>query len=198
MNGRIVQEAGFDDIYVMPAAGDNGTALRRGSVCLQQCPRAATRVRARGSLPGHVLLGSTTSASCSASASLPPPSTKTSRPWRRAWSLTGRSSAGSRGAWRSAREHWATARILANPILPHMKDKINAEVKHREPFRPFAPSVLVRPRTSTSMSSAIARSCSRSPRSDPRCAITCQRSLMSTGRRVCIRWRSASTRSTTT
>ena len=27
MNGRILREAGFDDIYVMPAAGDNGTAI---------------------------------------------------------------------------------------------------------------------------------------------------------------------------
>jgi len=27
MNGRIVRESGFDDIYVMPAAGDNGTAI---------------------------------------------------------------------------------------------------------------------------------------------------------------------------
>ena len=33
--------------------------------------------------------------------------------------------------------------ILANPILSYMKDKINAEVKHREAFRPFAPSVPV-------------------------------------------------------
>lgn len=32
--------------------------------------------------------------------------------------------------------------ILANPCLPGMKDKINAEVKFREEFRPFAPSVL--------------------------------------------------------
>lgn len=32
--------------------------------------------------------------------------------------------------------------ILANPSLPDMKDKINNEVKHREPWRPFAPSVL--------------------------------------------------------
>jgi carbamoyltransferase len=30
--------------------------------------------------------------------------------------------------------------ILANPTLPDMKDKINAQVKHREAFRPFAPS----------------------------------------------------------
>jgi carbamoyltransferase len=32
--------------------------------------------------------------------------------------------------------------ILANPSLPGMKDKINERVKHREPWRPFAPSIL--------------------------------------------------------
>ncbi|HWY37079.1 MAG TPA: carbamoyltransferase C-terminal domain-containing protein, partial [Bacteroidia bacterium] len=32
--------------------------------------------------------------------------------------------------------------ILANPSLEGMKDKINARVKFREEFRPFAPSVL--------------------------------------------------------
>jgi carbamoyltransferase len=33
--------------------------------------------------------------------------------------------------------------ILANPAYPDMKNKINAEVKHREPFRPFAPAILI-------------------------------------------------------
>src|SRR5204863_4870300 len=32
--------------------------------------------------------------------------------------------------------------ILADPRRPEMKDIVNAEVKHREGFRPFAPSVL--------------------------------------------------------
>lgn len=32
--------------------------------------------------------------------------------------------------------------ILANPAFADMKDKINREVKHREPFRPFAPAIL--------------------------------------------------------
>jgi len=32
--------------------------------------------------------------------------------------------------------------ILADPRDPAMKDKINAAVKHREPYRPFAPSIL--------------------------------------------------------
>ena len=33
--------------------------------------------------------------------------------------------------------------ILANPSDPDMRDKINNKVKHRESFRPFAPSVLL-------------------------------------------------------
>nr|PZN88396.1 MAG: carbamoyltransferase [Pseudomonadota bacterium] len=33
--------------------------------------------------------------------------------------------------------------ILADPRRPEMKDIINARVKHREPFRPFAPAVLL-------------------------------------------------------
>ena len=33
--------------------------------------------------------------------------------------------------------------ILADPRPIDMKDKINNKVKHREPYRPFAPSVLL-------------------------------------------------------
>ncbi|MFZ2188013.1 MAG: carbamoyltransferase C-terminal domain-containing protein [Candidatus Moraniibacteriota bacterium] len=32
--------------------------------------------------------------------------------------------------------------IIASPLIPEMKDKINSEVKHREGWRPFSPSVL--------------------------------------------------------
>ena len=32
--------------------------------------------------------------------------------------------------------------ILANPNIPEMKDILNLKVKHREPFRPFAPAIL--------------------------------------------------------
>lgn len=32
--------------------------------------------------------------------------------------------------------------ILANPSIPGMKDTLNIRIKHREPFRPFAPVVL--------------------------------------------------------
>jgi len=33
--------------------------------------------------------------------------------------------------------------ILANPTHPEMKDVLNAKIKHREAFRPFAPSTLI-------------------------------------------------------
>jgi carbamoyltransferase len=32
--------------------------------------------------------------------------------------------------------------IIADPSRPEMKDRVNNQVKHREPWRPFAPSVL--------------------------------------------------------
>jgi carbamoyltransferase len=49
--------------------------------------------------------------------------------------------------WYQGRSEWGpralgNRSILANPTLPHMKDTINAKIKRRESFRPFAPSVL--------------------------------------------------------
>ncbi|MEZ5333257.1 MAG: carbamoyltransferase C-terminal domain-containing protein [Thermoanaerobaculia bacterium] len=49
--------------------------------------------------------------------------------------------------WFQGRMEWGpralgNRSILAHPGLPGMKDVLNARVKHREPFRPFAPSIL--------------------------------------------------------
>jgi carbamoyltransferase len=50
--------------------------------------------------------------------------------------------------WFQARMEWGpralgNRSILAHPGYPNMKDILNARIKHREWFRPFAPSVLV-------------------------------------------------------
>lgn len=50
--------------------------------------------------------------------------------------------------WFQGRMEWGpralgNRSILAHPGFPHMKDILNARIKHRESFRPFAPSVLV-------------------------------------------------------
>lgn len=50
-------------------------------------------------------------------------------------------------AWYQGRSEWGpralgNRSILANPSIPNMKDVINAKIKKRESFRPFAPTVL--------------------------------------------------------
>lgn len=49
--------------------------------------------------------------------------------------------------WYQGRSEWGpralgNRSILANPCIPNMRDTINAKIKKRESFRPFAPSVL--------------------------------------------------------
>lgn len=49
--------------------------------------------------------------------------------------------------WFQGRTEWGpralgNRSILANPTLPQMKEILNAKIKKREPFRPFAPSIL--------------------------------------------------------
>jgi len=56
-------------------------------------------------------------------------------------------SAGKVTGWYQGRSEWGpralgNRSILANPAVPTMKDTINAKIKRRESFRPFAPSVL--------------------------------------------------------
>jgi len=142
MNGRILREAGFDDIYVMPAAGDNGTAIGAAlyvsTVVLKQ-PRShvhddpylgpaysdeyidkvLTDCKLRSTKCDDI---ATTTARMLADGKIV------------GW-FQGRMEIGPRALGNRS--------ILADPTLPLMKDKINAEVKHREAFRPFAPSVQV-------------------------------------------------------
>ena len=140
MNGRILREAGFDDIYVMPAAGDNGTAigaavyvnnvlLSQPRVCVHEDPYIGTsysderigKVIRDCKLPAerHDDMASV-AARLVADGKIV------------GW-YQGRMEIGPRAL--------GNRTILANPILPDMKDRVNAEVKHREAFRPFAPSV---------------------------------------------------------
>lgn len=139
MNGRILREAGFDDIYVMPAAGDNGTAigaalyvchtlLRQPRVAVHDDPYLGTghsdeaieKLLKQYKLPytRHADIASV-AARLLADGNII------------GW-LQGRMEIGPRALGNRS--------ILANPAFPDMKDKINAEVKQREAYRPFAPS----------------------------------------------------------
>lgn len=142
MNGRIVRESKFKDVYVMPAAGDNGTALGAAyylyNGILKQ-PRNFvhldpyvgtfyTNQEIEKVLKGAKLQYEYVEDITEKAASLLEKGQIIG--WFQGKMEIGPRALGSRS-------------ILANPAFPHMKDKINAEVKFREAYRPFAPSAIV-------------------------------------------------------
>ena len=141
-NSRLVCEAGFSRVFVQPAAGDAGAALgaalwwshRRGEVPRhvmghaylgpQYGEEVCRRAIARAGLTGKVL---PTDHLCD----------------HVARELT----RGRLVFWFQGRMEWGpralgNRSLLADPRREDMRELINAKVKLREPFRPFAPSVL--------------------------------------------------------
>lgn len=139
MNGRIVRESSFKDVYVMPAAGDNGTAigaayylyngiLKNDRNYVHDNPYLSTsytnkEIKAaidRAKLKAEYV------EDIAERASLLLEEGKIIG-WFQGTMEIGPRALGSRS-------------ILANPAFPQMKDKINSQVKFREAYRPFAPS----------------------------------------------------------
>jgi carbamoyltransferase len=143
-NGRLLQSGLFDDIYVQPAAGDDGSALgaalwsasRNGGVWNVRMPvpflgPEATQAeidKALADTGGRIEITrfATLAETCAEAAKL----IKAGRVlgWYR-----GRMEFGPRALGHRS--------ILADPGHPEMRDRINAMVKMREAFRPFAPAV---------------------------------------------------------
>nr|WP_321234170.1 carbamoyltransferase C-terminal domain-containing protein [uncultured Psychroserpens sp.] len=142
MNGRIVRESKFKDIYVMPAAGDNGTAIgaayylyngvfKKPRDFVHLDPYVGTYYSNEDI--EHVLKGAKLNYEyvediAEKAAEL------LEEGYIIGW-FQGKMEIGPRALGNRS--------ILANPNLPDMKDKINAEVKFREAYRPFAPSTIL-------------------------------------------------------
>ena len=142
-NARILQEAGFDDLYVQPASGDAGAALGAALYVwhgLLGQPRAF--------IMDHAYWGYRANAS-------------EIRQALRETELAGQKldeavllhrvataiADGQVVGWFQGQTEWGPRAlghrsILADPRRPDMKDQINRKIKFRESFRPFAPSVL--------------------------------------------------------
>lgn len=146
-NGRVLRETPFDDVYVQPAAGDAGCAVGsalHGYHGLLGRPRTTSGDR---SWTKHAYYGrsypSDDVVAAIEAAGLP--YEKVDDAPRLAAHLladgallgwyTGASEFGPRALGHRS--------ILADPRDPTMKDQLNARVKHREDFRPFAPAVLL-------------------------------------------------------
>jgi carbamoyltransferase len=143
-NGKLLASGAFDEIYVQPAAGDDGSALGAalhrascaGAVPNRRSPapfygpahpiesieRALSEFDARIEVTRLV----STQAACEAAAEL--------------------IAAGEVVAWYRGRMEFGPRAlghrsILADPGRSEMRDRVNALVKMREAFRPFAPAV---------------------------------------------------------
>lgn len=141
-NGKIFTNTPFEQVFVQPAAGDNGTALgaalywanagtQRITVPLQHAywgpsydrSRLETALRAAGvsytELPEEMLIDKVARLLAD----------------------------GNVVGWFHGRMEWGpralgARSLLADPRRAEIKEKINRIIKKREPFRPFAPSVL--------------------------------------------------------
>lgn len=144
-NGKILPQTAFTDIFIQPAAGDAGTALGVCYYIYHQIlgrPRtyvmshantgpAYTNGRIAATLDAHGLRYQTLDVEVLA---------------RRAAGIVAE---GNILGWFQGRMEWGpralgNRSIIADPRRPDMKDILNARIKHREAFRPFAPSVLLK------------------------------------------------------
>jgi carbamoyltransferase len=143
-NGHLLRSGMFDDVYIQPAAGDDGTALGAAlyyaaaheAVDNQRMPapllgpsygptdvdRAITEAGDRITVTRYATCAET----CAAAAQL------IGQGQVLAW-FRGRMEFGPRALGNRS--------IIADPGHPEMRDRINAMVKKREAFRPFAPAV---------------------------------------------------------
>jgi carbamoyltransferase len=147
-NGRLLRETPFENVYVQPAAGDNGCAIGNayyGYHVLGEHPRPRGPV-ATGRPQRHAFLGRpyTGERVRTALDATGLPYRKVEHPARVGAEILARSEL--LGWFTGGSEFGPRAlghrSILADPRRADMKDILNARVKHRESFRPFAPAVL--------------------------------------------------------
>ena len=152
MNGKIRERTPFEEIYIQPAAGDNGTAL--GAAFL--CPSSGVRPSHAISLCSTAIGGPAFDNQAISQVLEARQYEITTRGCRtrniqdegQLCQLTAQYiAAGKVIGWFQGRMEWGARalgnrRILADPRRKDMREIINTKIKFREKFRPFAPSVL--------------------------------------------------------
>ncbi|MEQ1599224.1 MAG: carbamoyltransferase C-terminal domain-containing protein [Methylotenera sp.] len=141
MNGRIVRESGFKDLYVMPAAGDNGTSIGAAYYIYN-----AILKNPRGEPHMNPYLG-TEYSNEKIEIILKECKVRYEHYDNIELKTAELLHAGNILCWFQGKMEIGPRAlggrsIIADPTNKSMKDKINAEVKHREAYRPFAPSVI--------------------------------------------------------
>lgn len=140
MNGRIFLETDFEEFFTQPAAADGGCAL---GAALYINTAVLGRPRSTGN---YIYLGPQFSETQMETA-LRESGLSYSRPADIARHTAERLAQGKIVGWFQDRMEagpraLGNRSILADPRSPESKPRLNDKVKHREPFRPFAPSCL--------------------------------------------------------
>lgn len=142
-NGLILEKCDFDRIFIQPAAGDDGGAIGGALYYWHQVLGKPRLWKME-----HAFLGPANDPEeierCLVARGLPYKRYKDKKALieRAAKDLAeGRIVGWLQGRMEYGPRALGNRSILANPSVPGMKDIINKRVKHREPFRPFAPAV---------------------------------------------------------
>jgi carbamoyltransferase len=142
-NGRILLETPFEELYIQPAAGDSGTAVGAAYFVWNQ-----VLDRPRSFVMEHAYTGPEFSdeeiEAALAEAGLDARRLDDDALFA---AVADRLAAGDVVGWFQGRMEFGPRAlghrsIVADPRREGMKDVLNARIKHREPFRPFAPSIL--------------------------------------------------------
>ena len=143
-NGKILPQTAFSDIYIQAAAGDAGTALGVAYYIEHQILGRPRRTVLQHAATGPQYDEATIAAALAAQG-LRATQLDEAALCLRAAELV---AAGNVVGWFQGRMEWGpralgNRSIIADPRRSDMKAILNARIKHREPFRPFAPSVLL-------------------------------------------------------
>ncbi len=143
-NGQIFEKTPFRKIYTQAAAGDDGTALGVAYHIHHAVLKQPRQVVMRHAYTGREFTDAQIRTVIDATPGIR--AEQVAEP-----ALYDRTAAaiadGEIVGWFQGKMEWGpralgNRSIVAHPGLPHMKDLLNSRIKHREWFRPFAPSVL--------------------------------------------------------
>jgi carbamoyltransferase len=143
-NGKVLPQTDFEDIFIQPAASDAGTAL---GVCYYIYHQLLDQPRTY--VLGHAYTGPRFTNGRIAQTldgySLEYQELDESQLVKLAADIVAE---GNVLGWFQGRMEWGpralgNRSIIADPRRENMKDILNARIKHRERFRPFAPSILM-------------------------------------------------------
>jgi carbamoyltransferase len=142
-NGRIRPQTGFDGVFVQPAAGDSGTAVGAAYWVWNQ-----HLGRPRSFVMDHAYTGPRYSEEeCLRAVAVSGLEAARLGDEELFPEVARRIADGEVVGWFQGRMEFGpralgNRSIVVDPRRADMKDVLNARIKHREPFRPFAPSIL--------------------------------------------------------